>query len=76
MEQNLSEKESKQRLAIGVIFGLIAFVAILRNDPKIAIIFGVGGLGFFFNYFTCFCGTKKALRSFKDKIGSIKSLKR
>jgi hypothetical protein len=68
MEQNLSEKERKQRLAIGVIFELIALLAIFKEDTIIAIIFGIGGLGFIFNYFTCFCGTKKAIKSLRAQL--------
>ena len=69
MEQNLSEKERKQRLAIG--FGL-EFAAVIsylgQGTSNLTMIFGIGGLGFISNYFTCFCGTKKLVSKLRNSL--------
>ncbi|MFB6245637.1 MAG: hypothetical protein ABEJ03_04815 [Candidatus Nanohaloarchaea archaeon] len=68
MEQNLSEKERKQRLALGVVFGLIAIGSYVTSQ-SIYLTAGLAAasLGFIVNYFTCFCGTKKAIKSLKNR---------
>ena len=68
MEQNLSEKERKQRLLGGIILETLALTALLRSNISLAIVLGVAGLGLIFNYFTCFCGTKKAIKSVKSRL--------
>ena len=68
MEQNLSEKERKQRLLGGLIFETLALTALLRSNISLALVLGVAGLGLIFNYFTCFCGTKKAIKSLKSRL--------
>ena len=54
MEQNLSEKERKQRLLGGIILETLALTALLRSNISLAIVLGVAGLGLIFNYFNCF----------------------
>ncbi|EGQ43014.1 MAG: protein of unknown function, DUF2892 [Candidatus Nanosalina sp. J07AB43] len=68
MEQNLSEKERKQRLLGGLIFEALALTALLQSNTFLALVLGVAGLGLIFNYFTCFCGTKKAVKSLKSRL--------
>jgi hypothetical protein len=68
VEQNLSEKERKQRLLGGIILETLALTALLRSNISLAIVLGVAGLGLIFNYFTCFCGTKKAIKSLKSRL--------
>jgi|APHM01.1.fsa_nt_gi Protein of unknown function (DUF2892). len=68
MEQNLSEKERKQRLLGGLIFETLALTALLQSNTFLALVLGVAGLGLIFNYFTCFCGTKKAVKSLKSRL--------
>jgi len=68
VEQNLSEKERKQRLLGGLIFETLALTALLRSNISLTLILGVAGLGLIFNYFTCFCGTKKAIKSIKSRL--------
>lgn len=66
MEQNLSEKERKQRIAIGAGFEFAAALTYFNQGVSTMFwIFAIGGLGFIFNYFTCFCGTKKLIKKVK-----------
>jgi len=67
MEQNLTEKERKQRLVIGIFFALLGTAILFltdRPDTLPLIIYGVAA-GFILNYFTCFCGTKKLIRKIR-----------
>lgn len=66
MEQNLSQKERKQRLIGGAVSGAISLAGFLTKNTSIATFFGIAALGLLLNYFTCFCGAKKALNSFKS----------
>jgi len=69
MEQSLSDKERRQRLAIGTGFELAAALTYLNQGTSTVFwIFAIGGLGFIANYFTCFCGTKKAVKTFREKL--------
>jgi hypothetical protein len=68
VEQNLSEKERKHRLLGGLIFETLGLTALLRSNISLALVLGVAGLGLIFNYFTCFCGTKKAIKSLKSRL--------
>lgn len=67
MEQNLTDRERKQRLIAGTVMWIGASLAAFVNEIVISAVLGIAGLGFFFNYFTCFCGTKKALKSLTGK---------
>lgn len=68
MEQNLSEKERKQRLGLGIIFGVAAIGVFLTTQSNIIVaVTGVISVGFIVNYFTCFCGTKRAIKVVKNK---------
>ncbi len=68
MEQNLSEKERKQRLAIGLILiGASGAVHYVSGDLLLSLVLLIGSLGFIANYFTCFCGTKKLIKSLKNR---------
>lgn len=66
MEQNLSEKERKIRLFLGLI-GIATAMTLYRYNFRIEITVGtiLISLGLLLNYFTCFCGLKKLLSSFK-----------
>lgn len=69
MEQNLTERERKQRLALGVFFGIVSIGMFLTDQSNlltgIAVLFSIG---FIANYFTCFCGTKRAIKALKSRL--------
>jgi len=74
MEQNLSGEERRQRLALGAGFGAGSLAILWRSEPflgldyePVGLVFGALALGFIANYFTCFCGTKKALNAIKER---------
>lgn len=69
MEQNLSERERKIRLGLGLVFAAGAgysFAANLGTGYVLGL--SIAAAGFMANYFTCFCGTKKAINSLKQRI--------
>jgi hypothetical protein len=69
MEQNLDQKERKQRLALGGFFGAISVASFLTDQGSILVgLTGVLSAGFIANYFTCFCGTKKAIKIAKNRV--------
>jgi hypothetical protein len=73
VEQNLSERERNGRLAIGIIFGTASALVLLTGRPEAvpdeaAAGLGLASIGFFFNYFTCFCGTKKMVKNAVKKL--------
>jgi hypothetical protein len=68
VKQNLSERERNGRLAIGIVLGTVSASVLLAGRPEAvpdeaAAGLGLASAGFFFNYFTCFCGTKKMVKS-------------
>jgi len=68
MEQNLSEKERKQRLSLGLLsLGLAVISYFATENLYLTIGFLLASSGFIVNYFTCFCGTKKAIKAIRDK---------
>nr|EGQ40842.1 MAG: protein of unknown function, DUF2892 [Candidatus Nanosalinarum sp. J07AB56] len=73
MEQNLSEKERNVRLGIGIALGTVSAVVLVTGRPEAipdeaAAGLGLASIGFFVNYFTCFCGTKRLVRSAVNKV--------
>lgn len=63
----MSEKERKQRLGLGIFFAALGLAAFLTDQSNSIV--GATGLlsaGFIANYFTCFCGTKKAIAAVKN----------
>lgn len=69
MEQNLTERERKQRLAVGITFGFLAGASYLYLEQVyVAAALAAASAGFIANYFTCFCGTKKAVEELKDRL--------
>ena len=67
MEQNLSNRERRLRLGIGLLFAAAAIFSYLQLDN----IYVTAGLiflasGFIANYLTCFCGTKKLVSKLKS----------
>lgn len=69
MEQNLSERERRIRLVLGLVFVVLAGASYFRTSNIYFLIgFGLAGLGFVMNYFTCFCGTKKMIKGLRHKI--------
>ncbi|MBY6293935.1 hypothetical protein GLU60_00935 [Nanohaloarchaea archaeon H01] len=69
MEQNLSQKERNQRLAIGVFLGALSLgYGFFRNfTDGISLIMFIAAFGFFINYFTCFCATKRFISRIRNK---------
>jgi hypothetical protein len=68
MEQNLGERERKIRLTIGLLLAPVAAYSYVGlQNIYLAIGLAFGSLGFTANYFTCFCGTKKAISAIKNK---------
>lgn len=68
MEQNLTDKERRQRLALGVFSGAAAVSLFLTDQSRLLIaIPALLSVGFTANYFTCFCGTKKAIKALKSR---------
>jgi len=72
VEQNLSERERVGRLAVGIVFGTASALVLITGRPEAvpdeaAAGLGLASIGFFFNYFTCFCGTKRLIRSAADR---------
>lgn len=69
MEQNLSEKERRQRLAAGALTGTGSLAAYLHSGMSTAVpVLGFISIGFIANYFTCFCGTKRAIKAVKKRL--------
>ncbi|MFB6214151.1 MAG: YgaP-like transmembrane domain [Candidatus Nanohaloarchaea archaeon] len=64
MEQNLSERERKIRLAAGILV-LAATGALYHQGASAGVLAALAllGAGLVANYFTCFCGTKKLVKS-------------
>jgi len=70
MEQNLTERERKQRLVVGIAFALAAAVSYIGGaKTAVVILFAVASIGFMTSYFTCFCGTKKIICELRSKLG-------
>ncbi len=69
MEQNLSDRERKRRLAIGLVLGAVGTIGYLETSNMYLLAgMGLASLGFMANYVTCFCGTKKAVRKIKERL--------
>ncbi|MFB6245224.1 MAG: hypothetical protein ABEJ03_02650 [Candidatus Nanohaloarchaea archaeon] len=67
MEQNLSDRERKIRLAIGLLLAAGSGAAFIQTENLyLAVGLGVASAGFIANYFTCFCGTKKAINKLRE----------
>jgi hypothetical protein len=69
MEQNLSDRERKRRLALGLVVGAVGTIGYLETT-NMYLLAGTGlvSLGLMANYVTCFCGTKRVLNGLKDRI--------
>ena len=66
MEQNLSEKERKIRLLIGLGFLIGSIVSYIQGySQTLSIALIIASAGVIANYFTCFCGTKKLIGRLK-----------
>ena len=73
MEQNLSEKERKIRLVLGSLMLLTAAGTYITNfQTPISSFMAIGGIALLLNYFTCFCGAKKAVKTLKSRFESLK----
>lgn len=67
MEQNLSDRERRKRLALGILcltaggirYGTAGWA------PLVGVLMALG-VGFILNYFMCFCATKRVLRRIKN----------
>jgi hypothetical protein len=69
MEQNLSERERKQRLLIGIGLVLASIAVVLyRGNFMIALALLIVSAGLFANYFTCFCGLKELIMRLKNAV--------
>jgi hypothetical protein len=67
MEQNLSERERKIRLGIGLALAFTAIYSYLQmSNIYLTAGFLIAASGFIANYFTCFCGTKKLIGKLKS----------
>lgn len=67
MEQNLSDRERKQRLALSVVFTFAAVLLYIQEyHTGLVAASGLLALGFLVNYFTCFCTAKKAVMKLKQ----------
>ncbi|MFB6209792.1 MAG: hypothetical protein ABEJ56_06695 [Candidatus Nanohaloarchaea archaeon] len=68
MEQNLSEKERKRRLIIGLSLATVSVIVYSETGNfYLSAALGLAATGFIFNYFTCFCGTKKLIKRIKKR---------
>lgn len=68
MEQNLSERERRIRLGIGIVLLAAAALSYLRlENIYLAAGLVLASIGFIVNYFTCFCGTKKAINKLRSR---------